>query len=329
MPNPNPPSSTLPISPTPRDLFEYLKHLTAKGGPEFDDYDELTACFHSIGDLVRLRQLSYLDGLTVWWKTLGEAFSSAQTMQGWVFVKPHSYSGDFEIIEQISQYWKSPKEHLYRWDYYFQEQAMSRTLRYRKGYLYDLVEGVLISHPSGELHILNTGCGAARDVKECLQFLNDIERASFDCLDKDKKAIAFAKKLNKDYLRQISFSTGSAFNYGFDKEYDLVWSAGGGDYLDDETFCLLFARLFCQLKEGGELAMGSFSENNPSRDYMEALGWFMNHRTEGELFGLARKCGVPSEDITIEAVEGNLFLRVGKGRAEIRGDLGQSEAISN
>jgi len=45
--------ATLPISPSPRDLFEYLKHLAAKDGPEFDDYDELMACFRSIGEFVR------------------------------------------------------------------------------------------------------------------------------------------------------------------------------------------------------------------------------------------------------------------------------------
>jgi len=308
----NPPRSTLPISPPPLDLFEYLKHLTSKGGPEFDDYDELTDCFHSIGDLVRQKRLSYLDDLIFWWREFGEAFSSAQTMQGWVFIKPHSYSGDFEIIEQITQYWKSPKEHLYRWDNYFQEQAMSRTLRYRKGYSRDLVEGLLHSHPNGEIRILNDGCGAARDVLECLQFLNGIERASFDCLDRNKKAITYAKKLNKDFVQQISFIINSAYYKGPEKEYDLVWSAAGGDYLDDETYCIVFARLFRQLKNGGELVIGSFSVNNPSRDYMEALGWFMNHRTEGELFWLARKCGVPAENITIEAVEGNLFLRVRK-----------------
>lgn len=139
-----------------------------------------------------------------------------------MYLKPHGYASDFEIIERISQYWKSPEEHLYRWDYYFQEQAMSRTLRYRKGYLSDLVEELLLSQPGGTIRILTEGCGAARDVMECLQFLNGVERTRFDCIDKDKKAITCAKKLNKDFSRQISFITGNAFNYRFEKEYGLV-----------------------------------------------------------------------------------------------------------
>jgi len=139
-----------------------------------------------------------------------------------VYLKPHGYASDFEIIERISQYWKSPEEHLYRWDYYFQEQAMSRTLRYRKGYLSDLVEELLLSQPGGTIRILTEGCGAARDVMECLQFLNGVERTRFDTIDKDKKAITCAKKLNKDFSRQISFITGNAFNYRFEKEYGLV-----------------------------------------------------------------------------------------------------------
>jgi len=92
----------------------------------------------------------------------------------------------------------------------------------------------------------------------------------------------------------------------------MAWSAGGGDYLDDEAFCHLLAHLFRQLKSGGELVMGSFSANNPSRDYMEAFGWFMNHRTDDEFFKLARRCAIPAKNIAIEPIEGNLFLRVRK-----------------
>lgn len=294
--------------------LDYLKYLTSKGGPEPDEYDKLTACFRSIGDHVRQGHLRYEEDLSVWWKTLGEDFSSLHTMQGFVFLKPHGYAGDFEIIDRIYQHWTSPYAHLVKWDRYSHEQAASQAVRNRKTYFCNMVEGLMHSCPPGKMDILNVGCGPARDVLECLHLQQDIRHISIDCLDQDQKAIAYAENLTKDYSAQVHFILCNAFKYRPEKDYDLIWSAGLFDYIDDKSFCFLLGRLFGSVKSGGGVAIGNFSENNPSRDYMEFGGWFLHHRTEDQLFELARSCGVPADNIAIEKEpEGvNLFLRIKK-----------------
>lgn len=314
MPQSNCRSDSQPMNRQPLFQLDYLKYLVSNGGPEPDDYDDLTASFRSIGDHVRHGRLRYEEDLSVWWKKLGEGFSSLHTMQGFVFLKPHGYAGDFEIIERIYQHWMSPHAHLVKWDRYFHEQATPKAVRNRKAYFCNLVASSMPSRPPGKMDILNVGCGSARDVLECLHLQQNIGHISIDCLDMDQKAIAYAENLTKDYSSQVRFILCNAFKYRPEKNYDLIWSAGLFDYLDDKAFCFLLGRLFGNVKSGGEVAIGNFSENNPSRDYMESGDWFLHHRSEDQLFELACSCGVPAGNIAVEKEpEGvNLFLRIRK-----------------
>lgn len=314
MPKSNCCSDSQSMNNQPLFQLDYLKYITSNGGPEPDEYDELTACFRSIGDHVRQGLLSYEEDLSVWWRNLGDSFSSLHTMQGFAVIKPHGYAGDFEIIDRIHQHWMSPHAHLVKWDRYFHEQAAPKAVRNRKAYFCNLVADSMHSHPSGKMDILNVGCGSARDVLECLHLQQGTGHISIDCLDQDQKAIAYAENLTKDYSSQVRFILCNAFKYKPEKDYDLIWSAGLFDYLDDKAFCFLLGRLFSSVKSSGGVAIGNFSKNNSSRDYMEFGGWFLHHRSEDQLFELARSCGAPADNIAIEKEpEGvNLFLRIRK-----------------
>jgi SAM-dependent methyltransferase len=314
MPNSNCCSDTQSMNHQPLYQLDYLKYLTSNGGPEPEDYDELTACFQSIGDHVKQGRLSYEEDLSAWWKNLGEAFSSLFTMQGFAVMKPHGYAGDFEIIDRIYQCWMSPHAHLTKWDRYFHEQAAPKAVRNRKAYFCNLVADSLRTRPPGKMDILNVGCGSARDVLECLHLQRNTGHISIDCLDQDPKAIAYAENVTKDYASQVRFILCNAFKYRPEKDYDLAWSAGLFDYLDDKAFCFLLRRLYGSVKSGGGVAIGNFSENNSSRDYMEFGGWLLRHRSEDQLVELARSCGLPANNIAVEKEpEGvNLFLRIRK-----------------
>ena len=63
---------------------------------------------------------------------------------------------------------------------------------------------------------------------------------------------------------------------------------------------------------GGELIIGNFHPNNPSKDYMEFAFWNLNHRTEEDLIKLANACGVKNSCIEIKSEsEGvNLFMHI-------------------
>ena len=50
------------------------------------------------------------------WPTLGDAFWSTWTVQGFGILKPHGYAGDFEMMHRLYTYWLSSREDLVRWD---------------------------------------------------------------------------------------------------------------------------------------------------------------------------------------------------------------------
>ncbi|MDX8398719.1 MAG: hypothetical protein R8K20_00540 [Gallionellaceae bacterium] len=68
----------------------------------------------------------------------------------------------------------------------------------------------------------------------------------------------------------------------------------------NKAFYVLLKRLIRQLKKGDELTTGNFLANYPSRDYMEAGGWFLHYRMEGEFFKLTHRCTISADSIGIE-----------------------------
>ena len=65
--------------------------------------------------------------------------------------------------------------------------------------------------------------------------------------------------------------------------------------------------------EKGEIIIGNFNNENPSRDYMEMVGdWMLTHRSENELIALAVKAGAKPTKVWVgQEPEGiNLFLHI-------------------
>lgn len=156
---------------------------------------------------------------------------------------------------------------------------------------------------------MNVGSGPGRDVFELLS-AHDLP-VSIDCVDQDKTAINYAKSLCHSFDEQVRFFDSNIFYFRGRKKYDLIWSAGLFDYLDDRLFKLLLKKIYKQLNPDGRLVVGNFSPNNPSRDYMEFGQWYLNHRSEEELLlladGLQGKVSIEKEQEGI-----NLFLTIEK-----------------
>ncbi len=136
---------------------------------------------------------------------------------------------------------------------------------------------------------------------------------TFDCVEYDEAAILYAQTLCYEHVNEISFTKANAIRYTTEKRYPRVWSAGLFDYLDDRRFTFLLQRLYDVLEEGGELVIGNFSEENPSRSYMEIMmDWKLYYRDEDELIRLGVACGIPRNKIHVgQEPEGiNLFLHL-------------------
>ena len=292
------------------NYIHYIKRLVEKGGPDPSDYDEFTHLIHDVANKMRVGKISK-EELRAIQMAFGKAFST-DTIQGFAYTKPHGYAGDFEIIHRIYQEWLSPDPHLVKWDYYAQPQAAMKAVRNRKRYFKDLLKHLETNNKGSGIRMLNVASGPCDDIYEYLKE-NDSSKVFFECVDQDAKAIDFAQTMCRKYLHQIHFHNKNVFKFRSDKQFDLIWSAGLFDYLNDRPFKLLIKRLYPLLLKGGELVVGNFSHNNPTRDYMEIFGeWYLIHRCEDELLSLACDAGIQGDHIKIcKEPEGvNLFLHI-------------------
>lgn len=288
--------------------LNYIRVLVASGGPQSEQYEELNYWFKSIGKKAREGHVTR-DQIREMWAVFGDAFSLS-TMQGRVVNKPRGYAGDYETIDRIYTKWHSPKGDLVNWDKFFHWQKAAVAVRNRKEYFKEMLTK-LDNLDFGNRFVLNVGSGPCRDISEFLS-RSPSTHIRFECLDMDNKAVDYAKAMLND--DRVLHSCQDVFKFNSETKYDLVWSAGLFDYLDDGKFVFLFRSLLNMVAPGGEIVIGNFSESNPSRDYMEFGEWFLCHRNEEKLRSLAHASGCNHSAVTVDMdpTGVNLFVRVRK-----------------
>lgn len=284
----------------------YLRSLVERGGPSEQDYSILTNVIKSLSQRIASNEDNALSQELT--NVMGDAIS-LDTMQGFVFQKPHGYAGDFEIIERIYDQYLSPKEELKNWDAYFHQASAAKAVINRKTYFKSLLRDIEKHH--SKANILNVASGPARDIFE-YYLENPDSDINFECVDQDTNAIEFASSRCRFVEDKVNFNKANALYYKTDKTFDLVWSAGLFDYFNDTVFVKALKRLSKYVKSNGELVVGNFCKSNPNRHYMELLNWQLHHRTSQELISLAKKAGFSDDQLSIgKEVEGvNLFLHI-------------------
>lgn len=294
-----------------KKIKNYLISFVERGGPKPSEYTELNNHFCFINSMLKEGKISrdQIKGLLA---DCGEAFSE-DTLQGFVCKTPHGYHGDYEIIDRIYLEWISPKKHLENWDKFFHWQAAPNAVRNRKDYFKNILSEIDKSQIIEPI-VLNVGCGPCRDIYE-YKHEHPLSKIHFDCLDMDSRAIEYSKHLINS--SDVTFFCQNAFRFFSEKQYDLIWSAGLFDYLDNKKFVFLLSSLLKMAKINGKVVIGNFSTLNPSRDYMECGEWFLFHRDINELKKLARQVGVDPDSISIdsESTGVNLFMTVNNKRA--------------
>lgn len=289
---------------------QQIETLVAQGGPEPEQYEALT------GFINRLYEQRLLPNGSVainrFYKLLGDAISTTETLQGLSACKPHGYPGDFEIIDKIYAEHKTPLFRLRKWDDFFHAQSAPKAVRNRKLYFSKLLDRMTAVLP--EMSVLNISSGPGRCMKTWMEN-NPDNHVNIDCIEHDPNAIAFSKSINKPYLDKISFKEKSLLKYRPQTQYHLIWASGIFDYFSDNLFKGIVERLLPAVRPGGSLVIGNFATGNPSRAYMELLGkWTLNHRSPNQLIELCSGLVNDVSRIRIEKEsEGvNLFLHIDK-----------------
>jgi extracellular factor (EF) 3-hydroxypalmitic acid methyl ester biosynthesis protein len=301
----------------PEQLLFELDGFVQRGGPAEHEYDVLSALFDKLHGLSKVRRGDNVDGPARGNEVFSVfgPFNTTDTNQGFVCTCPRGYYGDFEIIERIYVRRTSSDPALRRWDQYFHWTTPVRAVRARKDYCVELFDKTVRSKQA-PTRILNVASGPCRDIYEFLTGADDdiLRHTSIHCVDQDANAITYAQALLAPFADRVSFENRNIFRCRLADAYDLIWSAGLFDYLEDRIFIRLLVKLWAAVAPGGELVVGNFSTRNPHRSYMELAGWHLIHRDENDLLDLARQAELEGASAHVDQEPNgvNLFMHLAR-----------------
>ncbi len=281
--------------------INFLYNMLDQGGPDEKDYKRFSLLVDSLDE----------EGIEEMREVLSPLLGNTETIQGYAYSKPYGYAGDFRMIDLIYQNYASQDPKFRKWDLWWQKSHASQAVRNRKDFFKNLMSE--IDKKSGEAKkILILGSGPATDVYEYLK-QNPDSKLSFDLVDLDENAIAYAKNKNKEFSDRLNFFKINVLRFKTHHHYDLIWSAGLFDYFKEKHFIYLLKKYMLYLKEDGEIVIGNFSGYNPTRMLMEAFSdWYLNYRSEAELYNIAHEAGLGADQVFVdkESLGVNLFMRI-------------------
>ncbi|MFT7186397.1 MAG: extracellular factor (EF) 3-hydroxypalmitic acid methyl ester biosynthesis protein [Pseudohongiellaceae bacterium] len=286
------------------DMYEFVQ----AGGPEPEQYEALN---HTLGAFNLLECRGEFDHYGPDFKEdlMGKSLTF-DTMQGFAYRKPHGHAGDFELIERICGDFQTSDQGLKKWDEFWNQQAFVQAFQNSQQYFSQTMQEVELNH--AQTQVLNVASGSSRSVASYLASANS--SASFLCMDNNWKALDYARLLCRNYIDQVQFQHGNVCELSTPIQFDLVWSEGLFDYLNDDAFKVNLKKLLSQTQKGGCLVIGNLSTTNPSQNYMDFLQWHVNPRSEAHLYYLASCCGVQRAKMNVvkDPSGVNLFLHIAR-----------------
>jgi extracellular factor (EF) 3-hydroxypalmitic acid methyl ester biosynthesis protein len=288
--------------------FEMLQHLIAQGGPETGEYETLVRLATQLAKDYEDGHIKQLDV-----QLLQNSFGPQclhKTLHGHSLTKPYGYAGDFMIIDKIYRQHVTSDHRFAKWDLFWHQLPACQAVRNRKAYFIQTMKNRLAARK--HIDLLNVASGPARDLAELYAHIQP-GRINTVCLEADEQAIAYARELNKNHDNHIEFIQKNIFRFDTSSRFDMIWSSGLFDYFIDSVFVKILRRFVSWTKPGGEIIIGNFSTDNPSRHFMEFFGdWYLYHRSEEKLVKLALEAGIPRNRISVEKepVGVNLFLHI-------------------
>ena len=217
--------------------------------------------------------------------------------------QPLGYAGDYLLIDWIYTNKTAENGNAQLSDRLFQSYEAAQAVRNRKDYF--IQKCLELSHSKNErIDVLNLASGPCRDVLETFEASDNGRNLHFHCIDQEPEAVDYAQKLlaSSKAAENVHLEVQNVLRLRTDKTYDLIWSAGLFDYLEDSTIVLLLKRLWKYLKDDGQIIFGNFGPNNPTRKGMELVSrWYLIHRSVDELIELCKKAGIPFRELEIES----------------------------
>lgn len=227
----------------------------------------------------------------------------------WSLKKPYGYAGDFKIIDNIYQNNPSTLGFDRLFDNYFQMSAISVAVRNRKEDIKRFVINAAQNNPKKLIRVMDLACGPSRDVQELLHGSKDVSgRLEFHCYDADPNALEYAKEMVKlatsvhfYQMNVLRIALKKDIQNQFDSTFDIIYSTGLFDYLNEQVSVRLISNLKKILSPGGLLFVSDVRDkfSNPSAYFMEWVGdWNLIYRSDDEFRSIFTQSGFKERDLS-------------------------------
>lgn len=209
------------------------------------------------------------------------------------FQKPRGHAGDAVLIDYM--YGVAHAEHelaqatpVGRWIYNYTSNTLApRAVRRRMHIIAELIDRVCIERR--QARILSIASGHVRE----LLFSHAVRAGAVEevvAFDQDARSLAEAEAATGSSALKVmhgSMARLIAGHYDFG-DFDLVYSAGLFDYVEERAAKRLVKTMFDMLKPGGMLLVGNFLNDIDDIGYMESfMGWNLVFRTREQIVSLA------------------------------------------
>jgi len=207
------------------------------------------------------------------------------------FSKPRGYAGDAVMMDYIygaEENWYPPTSSLLgnRVYQYTTSAAASSGVRSRREFIAEQLDDVARNRVKPS--VLAVACGHLREAS----MSSAVRRRRFGdfiALDADGESL---NEVDRNYgrfgirteLADIRKMLTGKLEHG---QFDLIYSTGLYDYLNQKTGKKLTHRLFSMLRPGGKLVIANFLPTIVDIGYMEAfMDWYLIYRDRTEMMGL-------------------------------------------
>ncbi len=206
--------------------------------------------------------------------------------------KPRGYAGDAELIDMIYDQ-QLPAETSQRGQRLFHQSMAfptSDAVRQRRDAAEQLISGAA---RSGQ-RILSLACGHFREGDPLIgQDLSHVTLVDQDALSLTVVRQRHGAAINCHQANVFSFLRSAAAR---GERFDLIYTLGLTDYLDDRAMALLHRMVGAVLAPGGTFLLANFMPGHLSIGWIEAvMDWVLIYREPEELAAFARASGFEPE----------------------------------
>jgi len=244
-------------------------------------------------------------------------------------VRPRGYAGDSAMMR-----WIYEREYVGTWMFdrlmhrHPIECPAAQAVRNRRTFIPQELQRVRARFRSqgrtDQIRFMSVACGPAWELRDLFDSPADVEEFAGLLLDQDDEALGEARhamheaKTRLGVYPNVEFARESVRTMLRTKdltslwgEFDFVYSMGLFDYLNRPVAMAVLRKIYGLLRPGGQLVVGNYHLESPSRIYMDYwMDWSLLYREEQEMLDMAACLPGAEADVQFDETRSQMFLRI-------------------